>query len=371
VFDLLEKGGYDAGAGSGPLLYSWTPTHIYLSFFAEGSRDVWRIPFDAQRGIPLGEAIRITATMNAWNGVAQHGKLVFDATTMQSNLFALPLAPDGRSLAAEPRQLTFDSAPNFLPSLSRDGRRASYISTRAGNTQIFVVDVASGRSSVLTKLPRIAKPPLLGAPISPDGEQVAWSENDKRDVYRSGTDKSTPVRVCSDCGFPRAWLPDGSGLILQHPAHRDTFFLFEFSSGRRRAIIKAVDHVVGSPNISPDGGWVVFSAAQGPSREYFVARLGPAVKEDMSEWISLGARGRLLVGFDWSARGDLIYALDVGRIIAVPLNSKTKYPSGPPVVLYEPKDPHQRLGWTTFANGLIVACITTGGPRNIWIQDLP
>ncbi|MFN0168705.1 MAG: protein kinase domain-containing protein, partial [Bryobacteraceae bacterium] len=367
LFDVLENAGYERGR-QGSMLYSWTPTHIYLSFSAGGSRDVWRVPFDAQRGMPLGQATRITASTGAWNGIVQHGKLVFDASAFQSNLFALRLASDGRSVAAEPRQLTFDSTVNFLPMLSLDGRRVSYISQRARYHQLFVVDVASGRSLSITELPRSSRSMPFYC-ISPDGEHVAWA--DQGNVYRSRTDSPTRERVCSDCGYPLVWLPDGSGLLLRDKKARDTLFLYEFSSGRRRAILRARDHNLGQVSVSSDGGWLAFQAVQGVSMEGFIAPLGGALKEDMSEWIPV-SKGINLTNFIWSARGDLLYAVDRGRrIVAIPLNRGTKYPSGPPVPVHElPKDSKQYIHRIAAADGLIVAYMESSH-RNIWIQDLP
>jgi hypothetical protein len=154
---------------------------------------------------------------------------------------------------------------------------------------------------------------------------------------------------------------------------KDTIFLFEFPSGRRRVILKAEDHIVGPPKVSPDGAWLVFGKLQGSKPRWFIAPRKAAANADISEWIPLGIGDRFLYSLSWSARGDLIYALDGygSRIMAIPLNGDTKYPSGPAFPVYElPDVSNQGVEVIISGDGLIVASVTRW-QRNIWTQDLP
>jgi hypothetical protein len=142
-------------------------------------------------------------------------------------------------------------------------------------------------------------------------------------------------------------------------------------------MLRLKGYFVVSPRVSHDGAWISFLAgtAAGGMREaqQFATRLDvslevPAIKEDVSDWIPLGAKGRSFYG-TWSSRGDSVYALDTikPRIVAIPLNEKTKYPTGLPISLHElPAGQQQTLMHLNSSDGLVVAAIATSR-RNIWM----
>src|SRR5205823_3802284 len=96
------------GALGSPIPFAWTGTDLFVGLQSPGSRDVWRVPFDAARGVTTGPPVRITTGLNARNGTVQQEKLLFDVQDVQSNVFAFHLAADGKSLHVPPRQITFE-----------------------------------------------------------------------------------------------------------------------------------------------------------------------------------------------------------------------------------------------------------------------
>ena len=67
----------------------------------------------------------------------------------------------------------------------------------------------------------------------------------------------------------------------------------------------------------------------------------------------------------------MMFAADGKRILAIPLNGASKYPTGPPFTLFElPKGIGQKVYVLGAGDGVIVAAVMSA-QQNIWIQDLP
>lgn len=140
------------------------------------------------------------------------------------------LSPDGRQLAyaalgdlylqplgGQPRNLTRDRYLDTDPAWSPDGRQLAWSSDRGGDLpQLWIHDLASGRSRQLTRLPTQA----LGAAWSPDGRRIAFLEVDGRwgvaavSVLEVASGKVTRVQPSlAQPGNP-TWSADGRWIAL-------------------------------------------------------------------------------------------------------------------------------------------------------------
>ncbi len=72
----------------------------------------------------------------------------------------------------DPAPLTTD-ASDTAPAWSPDGRQIAFISARAGNWEIYTVDVATGQELRLTEHPAADVAPAW----SPDGKRLAFLSN--------------------------------------------------------------------------------------------------------------------------------------------------------------------------------------------------
>ncbi len=114
-------------------------------------------------------------------------------------------------------------ADNLSPTYSPDGRRVAFVSTRAGNAQIYVMDADGANQRALD----LAAGPGTGnsyAPDwSPDGERVAFHRDiaGGRQVlfYDFGTGRATAITSAGRNEDP-SWAPDSRHLVYKSDRSR-------------------------------------------------------------------------------------------------------------------------------------------------------
>ena len=123
-----------------------------------------------------------------------------------------------RAVGAEPandtprtfRQLTFGDGLEMFPSLAPDGKSFAYVSSQAGNRDIYVQRV-DGRTAinVTSDSPDDDSEPAF----SPDGSQVAFrSEREGGGIFVMGVTGES-VRRLTDVGHNPSWSPDGTRIV--------------------------------------------------------------------------------------------------------------------------------------------------------------
>jgi serine/threonine protein kinase/Tol biopolymer transport system component/Tfp pilus assembly protein PilF len=152
----------------------------------------------------------------------------------------------GRRTAVGPQsvsfqQVTYQSGPEFFPSLSPDGKSTIYASQASGNWDIFFQRIGEGDVINLTK--DFVKDDSQPA-FSPDGEHIAFrSERDGGGVYVMNANGASPVRV-SDFGYSPSWSADGGQILvgtekIPQPSTRPTksqLWMIDLKSGQRQRI---------------------------------------------------------------------------------------------------------------------------------------
>jgi len=154
--------------------------------------------------------------------------------------------PGGRKTAKGPeavsfQQLTYQSGPEFFPSLSPDGNSTVYASRASGNWDIYLQRIGDANLVNLTKnfVTDDSQPAF-----SPDGQRIAFrSERDGGGIYVMNVNGDSPVRV-SDFGYSPSWSPDGEQILvgtekIPQPSTRPTksqLWIIELKSGQRQRI---------------------------------------------------------------------------------------------------------------------------------------
>jgi hypothetical protein len=226
-----------------------------------------------------------------------------------------------------------DASPEWSP----DGSRVAFVSTRRGDSDIYVIPAAGGSPSLLVGWPGNQDHPAW----SPDGKNIAftseWRGQNEIHIIELGTKRTR--RVVQDGAAP-SWSPDGSRLVyhaevqtgmdlfvrdvttgavtqLTHNGNnhypvfspyeeviawvreREVLSMFELKS-RRAVRAKAPLQVGFRPSWSPDGRFVAVTARDWGSTDVYVV-------------LAEGIRSLLLThneGFDgypaWSPNGKQI-----------------------------------------------------------------
>ena len=224
-----------------------------------GNGRVFRRAIDAE-GQPAGEIetlLPMEAGIVEGLSLSSNGTLTFAARSLDANIWALDLGPDGKG--SEPVRLTDDVSRNTHPDYAADGRVA-YMQTAIGalpsvwvmrddgrertpfvtgsgagspqwdltNPRLLIqrgttesgwrllwVDLASRRETLALELPKNVMVPRL----SPDAKRIAYhriEENGVLSVWTSGFD-AVEKKIAADpeaVSYP-AWSPDGTSLAVE------------------------------------------------------------------------------------------------------------------------------------------------------------
>ncbi len=119
---------------------------------------------------------------------------------------------DGTSV----RRLTRDPATDTSPTWSPDGKRIAFVSNRAGNPHIYVMNADGSDQRRLTFQGNYNTTPRW----SPRGDLIAFTARDERkvfDVFTVSPDTGAIARVTQDQGATNeepSWAPNGRLLVF-------------------------------------------------------------------------------------------------------------------------------------------------------------
>lgn len=178
------------------------------------------------------------------------------------------------------RLLTSEFKSAEAPAWSPDGRKIAFHSNDEGHFDIYVMDVASGKSQRLTTDESNDRHPDW----SPDGKTIAFvsdrrKPNSAGDVYLMNADGSNIRRLTEEIdgtAFP-AWSPDGKQIAFSASHSPDTTALIRGTKPGKSGIGQSDIYIAGAdgsrvrkltdghavalyPAWSPDGKQLVFSS---------------------------------------------------------------------------------------------------------------
>ena len=203
TFDDRDTMGSDWSADGQSIVFSSSRAGIY---------SLWRVPVKGG-GEPswvAGGGIKMKHP-----SAARQGNLVaFENWLYEINLWRVPARPD--SGAGAPRRLTEATDEwNFGPSLSADGARVVFVSTRSGSEEIWIAGSDGAGARRLTDFggARIESPRL-----SPDGRRIVFSARApaRSSLYLVSADGGVAERLtddASDALAPR-WSLDGRAIYF-------------------------------------------------------------------------------------------------------------------------------------------------------------
>ena len=144
-------------------------------FFAGGTDEamnLWRLVISPQTGRAEGSAQKLTFGTSIETKPSANGqrRVAFASVSQTLNIWSLNLSANGRSVIGSPSQLT-SSAFDARTSISADGSKLVFISSRLGNPDVWMKDLTSGKESALTATQVREEEPEISA----DGSRVVYS----------------------------------------------------------------------------------------------------------------------------------------------------------------------------------------------------
>jgi eukaryotic-like serine/threonine-protein kinase len=344
---------------------------LILSGRSGDSTNLWRVPFSLTKFRTTGRPQRLTSgatreeSPSAVGLVDGMNRVAFSSFSENLAVWGLPIQLNQGRVMGSAEQLTQGAAGAIMPSISRDGSRIVFVSTRPAQQEVWTKDLSTGQETALTA----SRGRKWDPHFSPDGSQVAFAEVENWSVFVVPSAGGAQELVCRGCGEVTDWSPDGKRSI-GNSADGHAWVL-DLASHERRDLL-ATRRWIATDSFSPDGQWFSFVAAGSDGQHAYVAATSEQPSPE-SAWIAV-IDGE---AYAWSTDGNLLYALSWRDghlcIWARRLNPQTKHPVGEPFGIY-----HSHGGRFSLANP-IDKTMGIGGNRlvfsmgertgNIWMAE--
>jgi TolB protein len=179
--------------------------------------------------------------------------------------------------------------------------RVAFVSERDGNAEVYVLDLASGRSTRVTRraqgdFPAAALPGGDVLVVSAEGDDEA-THRESFWRYRSAADTLVPLRIAARTLRHPVVSPDGRVLVFEadFASFRD-LYRYDLAAD---TLARLTDHALGNfdPSFAPDGARLVFASSREGQAEVYAM---PAAGEGPG-----GAALQRLTAFhrdDWAPR---------------------------------------------------------------------
>jgi TolB protein len=171
-------------------------------------------------------------------------------------------------------QLTSETADDAYPAFSPDGKQIAFASTRAGNWQIFAMDINGKNITQVTTGPMQAIHPSW----SPDGTRLVYcSLGSKSNQWELWTvNLQTNEKRMIGYGLFPTWSPsrDADRIAFQRPRQRGSRWfglwsldLINGEASRVTEVAVSSNAAILSPTWSPDGKRLAFATVMEPTKE--------------------------------------------------------------------------------------------------------
>ncbi|MBS0287766.1 MAG: Tol-Pal system beta propeller repeat protein TolB [Proteobacteria bacterium] len=190
--------------------------------------------------------------------------------TMDGNRYSLEVADaDGFN----PVSLVTSKQPIMSPSWSKDGRRLAYVSFEKNRAEIYIIDVATGKRSLLSHFQGIN-----GAPAwSPDGHQLAvvLSKTGNAKLYLMNIASKELVQITDGYSIDTepAWSADGRSLFFtSNRGGKPQIYRLDLAS-RKIDRVTFIGNYNARPMLTPDGKHLVMMHREDKADQFHIASL--------------------------------------------------------------------------------------------------
>jgi len=345
---------------------------------------VMALPISADGASVAGTPQRLASVTDDITRVsaALDGRMALSVSDSKTHIWSLPVDRKGQATGL-PKQLTYGPASEWAPSISRDGEKVAFVSTRATEARLFYKDLGTGREKELSTAGASYDSPVF----NPDGTGIICTERPNPSSWRSfliytriSGGLAQKIWDKSVGATPWDWSPDGKTLLF--------WTRTDFSNKPMPGVIRELDletqsalSFLADPELdawqghfSNDGRWVTFNATtkDRKSSHIYVAPFRKAAVP-RSEWIPI-TQGNWDDKPRFSHDDKVIYfmsGLDGPRRVMAQKLTADMRPEGDPFVVY-PSGQSQRsdVSFDEIAAGPNLLAFSKSEVKgNVWLLE--
>ncbi len=210
------------------------------------------------------------------------------------------------------------------PRFSPDGHKLA-ITVRLPNPEIWIYDLDRGAFQQMTSAPGENEIPVW----SPDGKQIAYASNGRKQAYVFPVDGDSPERAIADIPnhfHLQSWSPDGSLIALENYGKPGVTDIWMLPTADHHPPYLYLSNA-GYPAFSPDGHWLAYVSNSSSAENVYIQRFpGPGDRiqvssEDGDEPV-------------WSRDGRELYYASGNTLYSVSVATAPKLAIGKPEIVF-------------------------------------
>ena len=276
--------------------------------------NLWQIPLRLDTGEVAGKPEQLTfgteMELQAAAAGGAHGdaSIVLSSLTLNVDVWSLPADTNRGVPLGEMRPITSGLTFDGWPSITPDGRTLAFASYESKRGSVIVRDMGTGKDTVLTE--RLSGE--IQPRISDDGRRIVYSDEKTRTSFLMNLDGGIAEKICEHCILPTGWMHHSDRILFEAGVEPEPLALVDLTSRKRIDYIhsaKHPDYLVHAGHFSPDDRWVSFHTRTGPvSRQIFIAPVTQNPPPD-DTWVAITNGTGMDRETAWSPDGNLLYFL--------------------------------------------------------------
>ena len=298
----------------------WVPDSDGLVFSAMrgDSTNLWQVPMSAFSMSIGGPLEQLTAGVGPelQPHAVSSNRIAFSTQMENLDLWSLDINADTSRVpeGAELKRLTNHAGEDSHPSLSADGNKVAFVSTRSGNPDIWLMDLQTRAEINLTATPGEERWPKTG----PSASRVAYGTRPRGSqdwtIYTVETEGDlTRRKSCDNCGRPLDWCSTGDYILYVRGQTKQSVWLLEEATSQKLKLLEHPEFDVIQARPDPLDRWIAFTVREEPLRARVY--IAPFRLEDLSEQKGIETAQWIPVtdgeGWDgmarWSPNGNFLY----------------------------------------------------------------